>query len=98
MLLERTNSRYGCQLMTYWCSDHQQWERDTPHTPDSTYNEVRAENARQSEEIERLWAILGVVASCSENDDVALGQHLCVEQVRIEVARHKGQVSESGRS
>jgi predicted nuclease with TOPRIM domain len=38
-------------------------------------------------EVERLRAILKVVADCLENDDVAFGQHLCVEQVRVEVAR-----------
>jgi chromosome segregation ATPase len=40
-------------------------------------------------EVSGCKRILSVLAACSENDDVPFGEHLCVEQVRVEVARHK---------
>jgi len=51
-------------------------------------HQARDERDESDSENERLRAILNVVASCSENDDVAFGKHLCVEQVRVEVAHH----------
>lgn len=41
------------------------------------------------EENKRLRAMLRSVAACSENDDVPFGDHLCIEQVRVEVGSDK---------
>jgi hypothetical protein len=54
--------------------------------PQAELNRLRAEN-------ERLRTILRIVANCSENDDVAFGQHLCVEQVRVEVGKNGSSIS-----
>jgi hypothetical protein len=42
--------------MTYWCSDHQQFEHHAPHTPDSVYNELRAERDRYKACLEKIAA------------------------------------------